>query len=93
MVGPNQYHNAPANDSNSCILYSQTVGWHFNVVGQNHNYAIILHFHLPSSTQMNPVVIKVRVEFNCSAVPSHLYERNAIFYFCCFTFDLHNWNF
>lgn len=84
MVGPNQYHNAPANDSNSYILYSQTVGWHFNVVEQNHNYAII---------QTNPVVIKVRFEFNYKAIPFHLYEGIAIFYFCCFAFDLHNWSF
>lgn len=34
MVAPNQYHIAPANDSNGYISYSQTVGWRVNVVGQ-----------------------------------------------------------
>lgn len=49
MVGPNQYNVAPANDSNSYISYSQTVGWRVNVVG--HTISMLLSsgfiYHAP----------------------------------------------
>lgn len=47
MVGPNQYHIAPANDSNGYISYSQTVGWRVNVVGQTISMPLSSGFIFP----------------------------------------------
>lgn len=47
MVGPNQYHIAPANDSYGNISYSQTVGWRVNVVGQTISMPLSSGFIFP----------------------------------------------
>lgn len=51
MVDPNQYHIAAVSDLNGYIFSSQTAVSRVSVAGQDRKYAIILLFHLHSSTQ------------------------------------------
>lgn len=64
MVDPNQYHIAPVSDLNGYIFSSQTADCHVNAAEQDRKYAIILPFHLRSSTSTDVAATEMIFEFH-----------------------------